>query len=83
MTVSSGRGTARQAAFQRTVAGPPRPPVFVRAIRPRRGILRLHTCHTSLTYLVNLGNSHIYAMATTIYYASAYPRDSCVSREQE
>jgi hypothetical protein len=35
-------------------------------IQPRRGILRLHTCHMSATYLINAKNSPTYAMAVTL-----------------
>jgi hypothetical protein len=65
-TVSSSRRTARQAACQRTVTGTRRPPVFAGPIRPRRGILRLHTCHMNSTYLIKAKNPHTYAMAVTL-----------------
>src|SRR5262249_14690120 len=43
-----------------------RPPVLCGTIRPRRGIRRLHTCHKSLTYLINAKNSHTNATIVTL-----------------
>jgi len=34
-------------------------------IRPRRGILRLHTYHTSFTYLIKARNSYVYTIVVT------------------
>ena len=63
--MSSARGTARQAACQRTATGPPRPPIFAGTIRLRRGILRLHTCRTSFTRLIKAKNPYTYAIVVT------------------